>query len=160
MNSLQADMSKYDIYVTFLKPKPILFGEDGIHWAIMICHPGLAYGTMYHIARSRKGGNLSQYELHVRSFRPLDSDEILQKKRIAILKATEIDRFNTILASVPLRDSHNWSWSIKGRYEEAYRYNSEQWTIEAIMALEDWKMVPHGTCIFVEPDSPFFDSLR
>jgi hypothetical protein len=150
----QADMSKYDIYVAFLRPKPILFGEMGIHWSIMIAHPGLEYGTMYHIVRSRRGGILSHYELHVRSFRPLNGDEIIDKKHIATLLSTQIDRFNTILASVPLRDSQNWS--IGNFYREAYGYSSEQWTIEVIMALEDLQMVRYGTSLFVEPGSTVF----
>ena len=158
MNMLQADMSKYDIYVAFLKPKPILFGENGIHWAIIIAHPGLEYGTMYHVTRGRKRGELSQYERHVRSFRPLESDEMLEKRHIAIMDSTDIDRFNTILAAVPLRDVHSWSLKSRNSMASSYGYHSEQWTIEAIMALEDWNMVPHGTCIFVEPNSPFFDS--
>lgn len=152
-------MSKYVIYVAFLKPKPILFGENGIHWVIMIAHPGLEYGTMYHVTRERKDGRLAQYERHVRSFRPLDGDEILEKRHIAVIDSTRLDRFNTILAAVPLRDTEGWNITTsrsRGADSERCGYNSEQWTIEAVMALEDWKMVPHGTCIFVEPNSPFF----
>jgi hypothetical protein len=65
-----------------------------------------------------------------------------------------MDRFNTILASVPLRDSQNWS--IRNFYREAYGYSSEQWTIEVIMALEDLQMVRYGTSLFVEPGSTVF----
>lgn len=156
MKMLQADMFKYDVYVTFLRPKPVLFGENGIHWAIMVAHPGLEYGTMYHVARGRKQGKLTKYERHVRSFRTLDSDEIIQKIHISTIESDEIDKFNTILAAVPLRDSQYWD--IGTHDPEVDRYNSEQWTVEAVMGLEDWAMAPHGTSIFLEPESPCLEN--
>ncbi|KAJ5112278.1 hypothetical protein N7532_000323 [Penicillium argentinense] len=151
MSATRDDISSYEVYVTSLRPNPILFGENGTHWAIMIAHPGMEYGTMYHIIRCRRQAKLDTYERHVRSFKPLDGDEVIKKRRIATIQSTDIDRFNTILASVPLRDSQ--IWDLEHRNTDPYQFNSEKWTLEVVVGLEDWQMVPYGTSIFLDMNS-------